>query len=128
MKRLVRVLTALSFLLPLLGTTIAKAQDNLPPLEMPTATSATALDGLQKRQISTDFDFVFLPAGAGGEQSDDTWSYSATSLQPIRSEIAKNVNQATLPAYALVEPNRSIETQTDPQRLTVIAPVTSQPQ
>ena len=61
--------SALVALISLVGSTLAQAQDDLPALDLPTASSATALNGLQARQLSTDFDFLFLPAGAGGEQS-----------------------------------------------------------
>lgn len=120
MKRFSRVFATLGFLIPFLTAGVAKAQDEMLPLEVPTAASAIAIDGLENRQVSTDFDYLFLPPGAGGEQSDETWSYSTTELEPVATEITRNVNQGGLPTYSIVEPNRAIETQTDPQRLTTV--------
>lgn len=137
MKAIIGVFTLLGLVATgLLATTGVRAeeqihptirtQDNLPVLETPTATSAMVLGELQNRRVSTDFDFIFLPPGSGGEQSggpaDQTWSYSEMGLEPVATEIARQIDQETLPVYALVEPNRPIETQTDPQRLTVVTP------
>jgi hypothetical protein len=128
MKRLMRVLVTLGLGLPLLSASLVRAQDNLPILEQPTATAAE-LTQLQTRQASSDFDFLFLPAGAGGEEQSNAalnWSYSSTELMPVSKNIASDgataATRKLLPAYAVVEPNRAIETQTDPQRLTVLAP------
>jgi hypothetical protein len=123
MKQLTRRLTGLGILVPLLGASVASAQDDLPLLEMPTATSATALDGFENRRVSTDFDYIFLPAGSGGEQvSDEAWRYASGGLASVGTDIAKRITPKDIPTYALVEPNRAIETQTDPQRLTISAP------
>ena len=114
--------SALATLISLVGSTLAQAQDDLPALDLPTASSATALNGLQARQLSTDFDFLFLPAGAGGEQSTAEWSYPAVELDPVSKTITNQVDHKALPAHSIVEPNRGITTQTDPSRLTVFAP------
>ena len=106
--------------MPFLAVEVAKAQDELPLLEVPTGVSAMELGDLQNRRVSSDFDYIFLPVGAGGEQSDEAWSYSTTELEPVATEITRNVNQNGLPTYSIVEPNRAIETQTDPQRLTTV--------
>lgn len=124
MRKLFWVLATLG--LPLLSASLVRAQDNLPVLEQPTATSAAELAELQTRKASSDFDFLFLPTGAGGEELSEqpvSWSYSSTELTPVSKNIANNVStRKLLPTYTLVEPNRAIETQTDPQRLTVLAP------
>ncbi|MFM7423572.1 MAG: hypothetical protein ACKO7W_00980 [Elainella sp.] len=125
MKKLMWVLATLGLGLPLLNASLVRAQDNLPILEQPTAASATELTQLQTRKASSDFDFLFLPAGAGGEELSNNpvgWGYSSTELTPVSSSTNTVSTLKLLPTYAIVEPNRAIETQTDPQRLTILTP------
>jgi len=61
----------------------------------------------------------------GGEQFTTEWSYPAVELDPVSKTITNQVDRKTLPPYSIVEPNRAIKTQTDPQRLTVFAPALS---
>lgn len=67
---------------------------------------------------------MFLPSGSGGEEqpnAEANWRYDATELNPVSQDITSN-SAKRLPTYAIVEPNRAIETQTDPERLTLLAP------
>jgi hypothetical protein len=97
-------------------------QDDFPLLELPTAVSASALGDLQYRKLSTDFDTVMAPASeptnptntVGSSMTEPTGVGQSKQIDPLRNQ----------PIYTQVEPNRAIETQTDPQRLTVVAPTT----
>lgn len=128
MKRFISAFTIWGVALPLVATAFTPAilaqeslpVESLPVLEMPTATSASALQGFDNRQVQTDYDFMFLPAGTGGEQSTDSWDYSLAPLNQVEDNVTGPYR--TIPSYAVVEPNRSIETQTDPERLTIQVP------
>jgi hypothetical protein len=136
MRQLTGMLTALVcvFSVVAMKVTLANAQndvtalENLPVLETVDSSSATDLTGLQDRQAKLDYGFLFLSVGAGGERpvaaTDRTPSYSSSTLMPAATAL-KPAPQ-NLPPYAVVKPNRAIETQTDPQRLTVVAPTSQQ--
>jgi hypothetical protein len=95
-------------------------QDNLPLLELPTAVSASALGDLQYRKIATDFDSVAAPAEATAAEP----TVETAEMESGLGQAKEISNLREQPIYTQVEPNRAIETQTDPQRLTVVAPTT----
>jgi hypothetical protein len=134
MKRLTVVLSALSLLFAaVLSSAIAKAQgtaitfSNLPVLDTSASTSANSLKGVEGRETSLDYELLFLPRGTGegtiaGRRAEKWPGYFQENLNPIAATVKKPVASAVIPPYAIVEPNKSIQTQADPQRLTVSTP------
>lgn len=131
-KAMLKVLLGVGVLptlgLPLIWTSNVRAQadfqtdfrDNLPLLELPTAVSASALGDLEYRKIGTDFDSVAAPA----EVTAASPTVETSGLESGLGQAKEIGNLREQPIYTQVEPNRAIETQTDPQRLTVVAPTT----
>ena len=135
MRRLTGMLTTLGSLslgmwtlgLPaeLVAAPLVITPADLPELEKADSRSAADLAGVEERQ-TLDYQLIFLPAGSGGERPADgsapelASSYLVTGVAPLENSLS--ISTGTLPEYAIVRPNRSIETQTDPQRLTLVAP------
>lgn len=131
MQQLSGMLTTLS-LLGIVWAGTLQTQNHLselePALEAADSDSASDLSGVENRFVPLDYGFIFYPDGAGGKRTPShSSSYPITTLAPTQGIGVKPFasGQRVLPEYAVVKPNRSIETQTDPQRITVIAPAAS---
>ncbi|MBF2002662.1 MAG: hypothetical protein IGS38_18300 [Synechococcales cyanobacterium M58_A2018_015] len=134
MKRILPVLTALVTATTGIAATATAQTVDLPlgliPLDPADSTSALSLDGVESRRASLDFQMLFLPNGAGGERNASEFEYyEPMTLVPMDISIDTStetgmtqLDDDAVPTYARVEPNRSIRTQTDPQRLMVVTP------